>query len=182
MLLIVALSARLKLLTPGPKNSTNLSTTPFFLSIWVQRSTKSVAVEPFLSYPVSLKPITSGSTIDVHCPSITASASIPPTPQPTTPKPLIMVVWESVPTTLSGYKSPFLSKTTLAKYYKFTWCTIPKLHYRVFTLEAQLKSFQRQSVPTSRTRIFHDFFQTPFPNFFSRSLHSSHNQLVRSDL
>ena len=36
------------------------------------------------------------------CPSIPASASIPPTPQPTMPRPLIMVVWESVPTRVSG--------------------------------------------------------------------------------
>ena len=31
-----------------------------------------------------------------------ASASMPPTPQPSTPKPLTMVVWESVPTKVSG--------------------------------------------------------------------------------
>jgi hypothetical protein len=36
------------------------------------------------------------------CPSMPASASIPPTPQPTTPRPLIMVVCESVPTRVSG--------------------------------------------------------------------------------
>ena len=35
-------------------------------------------------------------------PSIAASASMPPTPQPSTPMPLIMVVCESVPTTVSG--------------------------------------------------------------------------------
>lgn len=79
-----------------------------------------MAVEPFLSSPVSLKPMTSGSTIEVHWPSITASAYMPPTPHPTTPKPLIMVVCESVPTTLSGYRRPFLSKTTLARYSKLT--------------------------------------------------------------
>ncbi len=39
-------------------------------------------------------------------PSMHASASIPPTPQPTTPRPLIIVVCESVPTTVSGYASP----------------------------------------------------------------------------
>lgn len=50
---------------------------------------------------------------------------MPPTPQPTTPRPLIMVVWESVPTTLSGYKSPLLSKTTRAKNSRLTWWTIP---------------------------------------------------------
>ena len=35
-------------------------------------------------------------------PSMTASASMPPTPQPTTPRPLIIVVWESVPTSCIG--------------------------------------------------------------------------------
>jgi len=58
MLLTVALSARLKLLTPGPKNYTNLSTTPFFLSILVQSNTKSVAVACSGNLPVNLNPIT----------------------------------------------------------------------------------------------------------------------------
>ncbi|MNP79494.1 hypothetical protein D3C76_1773510 [compost metagenome] len=71
-------------------------------SIWVTVSTRSVAVMPSLSLPVSLKPMTSGISIDTGCPSIAASASIPPTPQPSTPRPLIMVVWESVPTKVSG--------------------------------------------------------------------------------
>lgn len=35
-------------------------------------------------------------------------------------------MWESVPTTESGYTTPWaFSKTTLAKYYKLTWWTIP---------------------------------------------------------
>ena len=41
--------------------------------------------------------------MEMGWPSMQASASMPPTPQPTTPRPLIMVVWESVPTTVSGY-------------------------------------------------------------------------------
>ena len=35
-------------------------------------------------------------------PSMAASASIPPTPQPSTPRPLTIGVWESVPTRVSG--------------------------------------------------------------------------------
>ena len=62
----------------------------------------SVAVTPSLSLPASLKPITSGSTIDSGWPSMAASASMPPTPQPSTDRPLTMVVCESVPTTVSG--------------------------------------------------------------------------------
>jgi hypothetical protein len=61
-----------------------------------------VAVAPSRSSPVSLKPITWGSSIEIGWPSIAASASIPPTPQPRTPRPLIIVVWESVPTRVSG--------------------------------------------------------------------------------
>jgi hypothetical protein len=64
------------------------------------------------------------------CPSMTASASMPPTPQPTTPSPLIIVVCESVPTHESGYAttsppSPAFSSTPRARYSRFTWCTIP---------------------------------------------------------
>ena len=57
------------------------------------RSTRSVAVAPSLSRPVRRKPTTSGRSIEIGWPSIAASASIPPTPQPTTPRPLIIVVW-----------------------------------------------------------------------------------------
>ena len=64
--------------------------------------TRSVAVTPSDNSPVRRKPTTSGSSILIGSPSITASASIPPTPQPTIPRPLIMVVWLSVPTRLSG--------------------------------------------------------------------------------
>ena len=35
-------------------------------------------------------------------PSIAASASMPPTPQPSTPRPFTIGVCESVPTTVSG--------------------------------------------------------------------------------
>ena len=60
MLPIVARSASVMLERPGPKNSTNLPTTPFLRSICVTVSTRSVAVTPSLSLPVSRKPITSG--------------------------------------------------------------------------------------------------------------------------
>ena len=102
MLAIVARSASARLSKPEPKNSTNLPTTPLFRSICVTVSTKSVAVVPSRNAPVSLNPITSGINIETGCPSIAASASIPPTPQPNTARPLIMVVWLSVPTSVSG--------------------------------------------------------------------------------
>ena len=43
-----------------------------------------------------------GISIEIGWPSIAASASMPPTPQPTTPRPLTIVVCESVPTSVSG--------------------------------------------------------------------------------
>ena len=52
--------------------------------------------------PVSLKPRTCGISIEIGCPSMAASASMPPTPQPATPSPFTMVVCESVPTSVSG--------------------------------------------------------------------------------
>ena len=61
-----------------------------------------MAVVPSTMAPVSLKPITSGISIEIGWPSIAASASIPPTPQPSTAAPLTMVVWLSVPTSVSG--------------------------------------------------------------------------------
>ena len=56
------------------------------------------------SLPVSFTPTTCGISMDTGCPSMAASASIPPTPQPSTPRPLIMVVCESVPTSVSGIR------------------------------------------------------------------------------
>ncbi len=102
MLAMVARSASGSPLRPSPKNSTNLSTTPFLRRISVTVSTRSVAVVPGGSAPVSLKPITCGISMVTGWPSMAASASMPPTPQPSTPRPLTMVVCESVPTKVSG--------------------------------------------------------------------------------
>ena len=65
MFAIVALSARVRLARPGPKNSTNFPTTPSFLKIFVTVRTKSVAVTLCYKAPVSLNPTTSGKTIDI---------------------------------------------------------------------------------------------------------------------
>ena len=87
-------------------------------------STRSVAVVPSGSLPISWNPTTSGMSIEIGWPSIAASASMPPTPQPTTPRPLTIVVCESVPTSVSGYAmapSPLPSvQTTRARYSRFT--------------------------------------------------------------
>ena len=52
--------------------------------------------------PVRRTPSTLGMSMELGWPSIAASASMPPTPQPTTPRPFTMVVCESVPTSVSG--------------------------------------------------------------------------------
>ena len=60
---------------------------------------------------------------------MTASASIPPTPHPTTPSPSIWVVWESVPKQESGYAT-ILPSTSLTwtrgdRYSRLTWWQMP---------------------------------------------------------
>ena len=54
-----------KSFSPGPKNSTNFPTTPFFLKVSVIVKTKSVAVTPSGKEPSNLKPITSGMRIEI---------------------------------------------------------------------------------------------------------------------
>ena len=53
------------------------------------------------------------------------AASIPPTPQPKMPSPLIIGVWLSMPTRLSGKATPPRTVTGLDRYSRFTWCTMP---------------------------------------------------------
>jgi len=102
MLAMVARSGTDRLSVPAPKNSTNLPTTFSRRNSSVTVSTRSVAVTPSRSLPLNSKPTTSGVSKYTGCPSMPASASMPPTPQPTTPMPLIIVVWLSVPTSVSG--------------------------------------------------------------------------------
>ena len=130
MLAMVARSASDSVATPEPKNSTNFPTTPALRRISVTVSTRSVAVDPSRSLPCRRKPTTCGISIDSGWPSIAASASMPPTPQPSTPRPLTIVVCESVPTSVSGYAcaGPDLDSavnTTRARYSRFTWWTMP---------------------------------------------------------
>ena len=102
MLAMVARSTSGSAAAPGPKNSTNFPTTFALRSIWVTVSATSVAVTPSRMAPVRCTPTTSGVRKYTGWPSMPASASMPPTPQPTMPRPLIMVVCESVPTSVSG--------------------------------------------------------------------------------
>ncbi len=102
MLPIVARLATGTAATPSPWNSTNLLTTPCRRSISVMVSTRSVAVVPSGSSPDRRNPSTLGMSMLIGWPSMAASASMPPTPQPSTPRPFCMVVCESVPTHVSG--------------------------------------------------------------------------------
>ena len=89
---IVALSAKLKFFSPSPKNSTNFPTTFSSRKIFVIVKAKSVAVANAPNLPINLTPTISGTGNELGSSSITASASIPPTPQPRTPRALIIVV------------------------------------------------------------------------------------------
>ena len=102
MFAIVARSVSDNVRVPSPKNSTNLPTTFALRNSSVIVRTRSVAVQPSRNALMRFTPTTSGVRKYTGWPSIPASASMPPTPQPTTPIPLIMVVWESVPTKVSG--------------------------------------------------------------------------------
>ena len=62
----------------------------------------SVAVMPLAGWPESSTPTTSGRRIQLARPSITFSASSPPTPMASTPRALTCGVWLSVPTQVSG--------------------------------------------------------------------------------
>jgi hypothetical protein len=79
--------------------------------------------------------MTSGISMEIGCPSMAASASMPPTPHASTPSPFTIGVCESVPTQVSGYACGVpvafafssVEKTTRERYSRFTWCTIPVL-------------------------------------------------------
>ena len=84
-----------------------------------------MAVAPSGSSPARRKPTTGGMSIEIGWPSMAASASMPPTPQPTTPSPLTIGVWESVPTSVSGKAIPSRVATTVARYSRLTWWQMP---------------------------------------------------------
>ena len=129
---MLATTARLpadSVATPGPKNSTNSPDTPIWRSRCVTVSARSVASAPGGRAPVSSTPITSGMRSMVGMPNMTVCASSPPTPQPSTPMPLIMGVWLSVPIIMSGaaQRSPprSSSRTSTASCSRFNVCMMP---------------------------------------------------------
>ncbi len=93
-------------------------------------------------------------------PSMAASASIPPTPQPRTPRPLIIGVCESVPTRVSGYACApprtFFPCTTGARYSRFTWWQIP-------VPGGTTRKFRKDSFPSGGTRTAPRCARIPAP-------------------
>ncbi len=91
---------------PSPKNSRYAPTTRSLRRNSVSASTTSVAVMPGCGLPVSSTPMMFGSRIHEARPSITFSASRPPTPMAITPSASTCGVWLSVPTQVSGKATP----------------------------------------------------------------------------
>ena len=102
MLAMVARSARLSALKPGAVELDELADHALLAQHLGDGQHQVGGRGAFRQLAVSLKPTTGGSSMETGWPSMQASASMPPTPQPSTPRPLIIVVCESVPTTVSG--------------------------------------------------------------------------------
>ena len=81
----------------------------------VRLSAMSAARTPGGGAPVSRQPTTRGGNKPIGCPSNAVVASMPPTPQPNTAKPLTTGVWLSVPTRESGNAHSFPSCATVAR-------------------------------------------------------------------
>jgi hypothetical protein len=106
MLEMVARSPIVRPCVPSPKNSRYAPTTFSLRRNSVSASTMSVAVMPGWRRPVSSTPTMSGRRIHEARPSITFSASRPPTPTAITPSASTCGVWLSVPTQVSGKARP----------------------------------------------------------------------------
>ena len=111
MLASAARSGSVRWSSAAPEYSTIWSTTPAPRSTAETCSAMSVAVTPAAGAPVSSTWQMRGNGIGTGEPSAASSASIPPTPQPSTPSALTMVVWLSVPITVSAMRRPCASGT-----------------------------------------------------------------------
>ncbi len=122
---IVARSPSVRLFAPSPRNSRYAPTTFSRRRNSVSASTTSVAVMPGWRLPVSSTPTMSGSRIHDARPSITFSASSPPTPIAITPSASTCGVWLSVPTQVSGYATPSCAWITGDIFSRLIWCMMP---------------------------------------------------------
>ncbi len=84
-------------MAPSPKYSTIAPVPPFTVKIPATlRITSFAEVQPLI-LPVSFTPISFGNLSSQGMPAITSTASAPPTPMATIPKPPAFTVCESVP-------------------------------------------------------------------------------------
>ena len=82
---------------PSPKYSIIQPVPPFTVKIPATfKITSFGAVQPF-NFPVNFTPISFGNFNSQGIPAITSTASAPPTPIATIPRPPAFTVWESVP-------------------------------------------------------------------------------------
>ena len=97
MLVTVPRPVALSEATPSPKYSTIAPVPPFTVSASATRRMTSFGdVQPD-SAPVSRTPISLGSVTPQSSPAITSTASAPPTPMASMPRPPAFGVWLSVP-------------------------------------------------------------------------------------
>ena len=125
MLEIVARSPSVSTEAPAPKNSRYAPTTFSLRRNSVSASTTSVAVMPGAGRPESSTPTMSGNRIHDALPSITLSASSPPTPIAITPSASTCGVWLSVPTSVSGNATPSFACITGDIRSRLIWCMMP---------------------------------------------------------
>ena len=98
MLQIVPLPVQDKLSAPGPKYSKIEPVPPLTVRMPATFKIISFADAHPLSFPVNRTPINSGNFSSHGIPTITSTASAPPTPIATIPSPPAFTVWLSVPT------------------------------------------------------------------------------------
>ena len=125
---------------------------------------------PSCSLPVSSTPTISGRRIYEGLPSITLSASSPPTPIEMTPSASTIGVWLSVPTKVSGNvtASPFWSATTCTTgdiFSRLIWCMIPLPGGTTFTLS---KAYWHQLIKWKRSSLR----RSSIARFFSKAFSS----------
>ena len=125
MLEMVARSPSVSAAEPSPLNSRYAPTTFSLRRNSVRASTTSVAVMPGAGLPASSTPTMSGRRIHEARPSITFSASSPPTPMAMTPSASTCGVWLSVPTSVSGKATPSCAWTTGDIRSRLIWCMMP---------------------------------------------------------
>ncbi len=97
MLQMVPLPVQDMLSAPSPKYSTMAPVPPFTVRMPATFRITSFGVVQPLILPVSFTPMSLGNFSSHAMPAITSTASAPPTPMATMPRPPAFTVWESVP-------------------------------------------------------------------------------------